>query len=339
MAFGAFLTSREIFGNDLWTDVVKFRLFFYIVGNAVFAEDGVKKGGIHIQRGQYLRSLRNLREDLVHFENNSEKMYSLATLKRKIDELVAEERITVVNTKLGTLFTVVNYAKYQDFEYYKGGSLEHQRNSNETVKEQQRNSNETPSEHQKNDSETVTKHQKNSNETLREQQRNNNNNVNKDINVIKDNQVNKVIKDKQDINDNHENKVMNEIKDNNDKKEKNNQPPAPNMSNSVDKKTGEKKKEKEVVVGGDIPFNEQLVQVEKAYEFAIGSVDESISKNLAGFLGLYKDHRLITAALNELAQTEDANALSINSIPAVISKWRSKGIHSYEQLESRAVSQ
>lgn len=119
---------------------------------------------------------------------------------------------------------------------------------------------------------------------------------------------------------------------------KTNQPPAPNISNSLDKKKGEKKKEKEVVVGGDIPFNEQLDHVIKAYEFEIGDVDENISKDLSGFLGLYKDHRLIAAALNELAQTEDINSVSINSIPAVISKWKREGIHSYDQLITKKKS-
>lgn len=147
MAFGAFLISREIFGNDLWTDVVKFRIFFYILGNAVFAEEGVKKGGIHIKRGQYLRSLRNLREDLIHFENNAEKMYSLSVLNRKINELVNEERLIVQTTKLGTLFTVVNYDIYQRFENYKGGNLERNENSVGTPLEQRWNGDRTAKEH------------------------------------------------------------------------------------------------------------------------------------------------------------------------------------------------
>lgn len=49
---GAFQVSRQIFENPIWQDVIKFRLFFYIVGNAVFSESGVRVGGIALQRGQ-----------------------------------------------------------------------------------------------------------------------------------------------------------------------------------------------------------------------------------------------------------------------------------------------
>ncbi|HAC0003439.1 TPA_asm: hypothetical protein GYW87_05455 [Listeria monocytogenes] len=133
---GAFQMSREIFENNIWSDVIKFRLFFYIVGNAVFSENGVMKGGIQIGRGQYLRSFRNLREDLLYYDNNAEKFYSLSTIKEKIDELVREERLEITTTKLGTLFTVRNYALYQDLSNYSGVSSERLPNSHRTATEQ-----------------------------------------------------------------------------------------------------------------------------------------------------------------------------------------------------------
>ncbi|PDE73184.1 hypothetical protein [Listeria monocytogenes] len=133
---GAFQMSREIFENNIWSDVIKFRLFFYIVGNAVFSENGVMKGGIQIGRGQYLRSFRNLREDLLYYDNNAEKFYSLSTIKEKIDELVREERLEIETTKLGTLFTVRNYALYQDLNNYSGTSSEQPPNSHRTATEQ-----------------------------------------------------------------------------------------------------------------------------------------------------------------------------------------------------------
>ncbi|GKV56002.1 hypothetical protein NCCP2222_19490 [Sporosarcina sp. NCCP-2222] len=147
---GAFLMSREIFSHEIWNDVAKFRIFFYIVGNAVFSERGVTKGGIHIGRGQYLRSYRNIREDLLYVEKNAEKYYSLNTIKTKIDELVKEGTLTTEETRLGTLFTVVNYHKYQGFETYKNDSSEQEQNSKRTPKEQQENSNGTPTEQQQN---------------------------------------------------------------------------------------------------------------------------------------------------------------------------------------------
>jgi len=138
---GAFQTSREIFENSIWQDVPKFRIFFYIVGNAVFAEGGTTVAGIHLKRGQYLRAYRNLATDLEYIENRSVKRYSLSVISRKIEQLVKEERIKIEDTELGTLFTVLNYAMYQGFDHYKKGTwdsvgtgMEQGWNNNKNVK-------------------------------------------------------------------------------------------------------------------------------------------------------------------------------------------------------------
>lgn len=138
---GAFQTSREIFENPIWNDIPKFRLFFFIVGNAVFSHEGVKKGGIHIKRGQFLRSYRNLRDDLEYIDNRSVKKYSISVIKRKIDSLVSEERLEIQESELGTLFTVVNYDKYQGFENYKKDNLERSENAHGTQMERTWNNN------------------------------------------------------------------------------------------------------------------------------------------------------------------------------------------------------
>ncbi|WP_406944511.1 DnaD domain-containing protein [Halobacillus sp. SY10] len=158
---GAFLTSRDVFSNPIWNDVPKFRIFFYIYGNAVFSEDGTRVAGIKLERGQFLRSYRNLRDDLEYLENRSVKKYSLSLIKRKVDQLVKEDRLKIEETELGTLFTVVNYASYQGFDKYK--------NNNENAERTEREQN------------------KNDNGTQREQKRNNNKNVINDIKVNDDN--------------------------------------------------------------------------------------------------------------------------------------------------------
>lgn len=138
---GAFLTSREIFSNPIWTNVVEFRLFFLIYGNAVFSEEGVRVGDITLQRGQWLRSIRNLQKDLEYMENRAVKTYSTATIKRAIDSLVKQNRIKVETAELGTLFTVVNYAVYQGFDHYETVIAKRRGNSDETATKQQRNNN------------------------------------------------------------------------------------------------------------------------------------------------------------------------------------------------------
>lgn len=121
MSEGVFQTDRAIFNNPIWKCPAKFRLFFLIYGNAVFLPEGVIKGNIYIGRGQFLRSYRNLAEDLEYFENRSLKKYSISYIKKLIDELVKEKRLELEDTELGTLFTVLNYEQYQGFERFEKG--------------------------------------------------------------------------------------------------------------------------------------------------------------------------------------------------------------------------
>lgn len=118
MAKGAFQTSREIFDSSVWTDIIKFRIFFYVYGNAVFAREGIDIAGIHLKRGQFLRSYRNLQKDLEYVEKRHTKIYSLHTIRKKIEQLVKEKRVEIESTDMGTLFTVVKYDEYQGFERY-----------------------------------------------------------------------------------------------------------------------------------------------------------------------------------------------------------------------------
>lgn len=154
---GAFQTSREIFENPIWEDVPKFRIFFYIYGKAVFSKEGTAVGGIKIARGQFLRSYRNLREDLQYIENRSIKKYSLSMISRKIDQLVKENRLEIEDTELGTLFTVVNYSTYQGLSNYK----KHNENAERTEKEQSENADGTEQEQNENNNKNVEECTKN----------------------------------------------------------------------------------------------------------------------------------------------------------------------------------
>lgn len=150
---GAFQTSREIFENSIWQNVVEFRMFFLIYGKAIFSEEGYKVGNIILKRGQWLRSFRNLQSDLEFIENRAVKKYSLSTIKRAVDNLSKQERISTEDTELGTLFTVINYSVYQGFEVYKIGT----RNAERTQSEQQANTDRTESERRANNNKNVKK--------------------------------------------------------------------------------------------------------------------------------------------------------------------------------------
>ncbi len=108
-----FKLYRKIFDNGLWMNPVAFRLFIWILGNAVYSKKGVELGTLTVQRGQYLRSFRKLREDLSFVYNKQIKHYSLSSLHRAADLLIGLEIISKRGTELGTLFTVINYDKYQ----------------------------------------------------------------------------------------------------------------------------------------------------------------------------------------------------------------------------------
>lgn len=100
-----------------------------ILGNAVFSQDGVEIDGVVVKRGQWFRSYRKLQEDLAYQEGRTIKKPGLATLKRAVKRLEDLDMIktTIIyenggtrcgtgsGTVRGTLFEVVNYAKYQGF--------------------------------------------------------------------------------------------------------------------------------------------------------------------------------------------------------------------------------
>ena len=130
---GAFQVARDIFDNPIWQNVTEFRIFFLIIGNAIFAEEGKEKAGIQLRRGQWLRSYRNLQSDLEYKENHTIKRPGIATIKRCVDNLVTDGRITIEPTEHGTLFTVLNYAKYQDLNNYKISNPEQMRNRCGTI--------------------------------------------------------------------------------------------------------------------------------------------------------------------------------------------------------------
>lgn len=143
---GAFQTSREIFDNPIWKNIVDFRLFFLVYGQAVFSTEGVRLADdLVLQRGQWCRSLRKIQEDLTYVENRQIKTYSLSVLNRCIKRAVDSQRLCTRTHELGTVFTVVNYELYQGFGAYKKNNLEQDLeqsgNSEGTVGEQSGNNN------------------------------------------------------------------------------------------------------------------------------------------------------------------------------------------------------
>lgn len=141
---GWFKLHRELFDSDIWHDANTFRLFVYLIAQASH-QDGIKTKGRTLKRGQYIRSYRKLADDLAYKEGRGFKTLSLSTIKKCVNKLVDAERVNVEETELGTLFTIVNYAKYQDSEDPKkesanAGKQELRTNSERTTNELRTNS-------------------------------------------------------------------------------------------------------------------------------------------------------------------------------------------------------
>ncbi|MFW7189940.1 hypothetical protein [Lysinibacillus sp. BNK-21] len=302
---------RKLQEHEIYADPYMLKLWIHCLLKASHKERNQLVGNqvVNLEVGQFITGRKALANEFNKGAKDTH-IISESTLWRW---LLLFEQLQMLNIKKTTKYsvvTVVNWCEYQ--------GTEQQMNSKWTADEQQMNS-----------SRTASGQQLNNKRTADEQQMNTNNNVNNFNNVNHDNNSNN---DNNDNNDNNENNA-NERERPTDKDLKDSFP-ASSITNSVNREAVEETKEK-TVVGRSVPSSDtsdQLKQVIKACEFTFGSVNQNDMDTLKRLIGMYKDHRLISAALNEMAQHEDISAKSVNDIPAHIAKWRSQGIHSYEQL-------
>jgi hypothetical protein len=104
--------NRDVIEVDLWKEVVPFRLYLLLLTQAT-REEGRMVSGIPLKRGQYIRAYSKLVEDLGYREGRGEKQYSKSTIKRSVDKLVKKGLLTVEETKMGTLFTLLGSEEIQ----------------------------------------------------------------------------------------------------------------------------------------------------------------------------------------------------------------------------------
>ena len=105
---------RDVLDTDLWNDVTTYRLYTYLLLKATH-QDHTTVNGIELKKGQWIRSYRKLAEDLSYKEGRGLKQYSLKTIKKCVDKLIKSGKVSVQETEVGTLFTVLEYAVYQGF--------------------------------------------------------------------------------------------------------------------------------------------------------------------------------------------------------------------------------
>lgn len=111
--------NHDLAEVSLWREVAAFRLYLLLLMKAA-RKEGRMAGGIRLKQGQYLRAYSKLAEDLGYREGGrGEKFYSKSTIKRAVDKLVKNRLISVEETSIGSLFTLLNCE-----EIHKNGFVE-----------------------------------------------------------------------------------------------------------------------------------------------------------------------------------------------------------------------
>jgi len=131
---------RKTLESTLWNDVTSFRIFIYLLLKATH-KDTVAPDGTELKRGQFLRSYRQIADDLSYKEGRGIKRYSISTIKRNIDKLEKQQRVSFTETEHGTLFTILNYDEYQRLEVVEEQTQNGTRNEGGTKAEQTQNNN------------------------------------------------------------------------------------------------------------------------------------------------------------------------------------------------------
>lgn len=134
---GSFLWARTVFQSSIWRKhPLVFKLFFWLVGNAVFENGHPHKGHI-LQRGQFVTTYSGIADALEYIFNNALIKPSVKEIRVILEWLQSEGMITVkpliggaspslgrppdlTRAYLGLLITIINYDLYQDSQSYKG---------------------------------------------------------------------------------------------------------------------------------------------------------------------------------------------------------------------------
>jgi hypothetical protein len=83
---GFFKMSKDLF-DDLFDNVLEYRLMSLILRNVVYQEEGTTIEGVHVKRGQWIRSYRKLAEDLKYKERRGYKQYSHQAIQKALKRL------------------------------------------------------------------------------------------------------------------------------------------------------------------------------------------------------------------------------------------------------------
>lgn len=118
---GFILLSRALTESEVWTrDPHHLKLWVYLLLKCNARKDKVlHMGPVEIGYGQVLKSFRKIIEDNEWVENQAVHRWSKSRVGRMLDRFEDAEMIATLGTDLGTLITIRNMARYQDFSSYR----------------------------------------------------------------------------------------------------------------------------------------------------------------------------------------------------------------------------
>ncbi|MFD2680133.1 hypothetical protein [Bacillus seohaeanensis] len=98
--------EKELVKSEIWHDFIGLRLYLWLVLNATH-QNNVKVRELTLKKGQYIRSLSHLTDDLSYVVGRGLKKVPATTIKRAITFLESLGYIETKKTKYGFLFTVL----------------------------------------------------------------------------------------------------------------------------------------------------------------------------------------------------------------------------------------
>ena len=118
---GWVLLSRALRDSDVWSwDSEHIRLWIYL-RLSVNARRGRLRmiGGVEVGYGQILKSYRAIAEENEHVVNRQVKRWRPSRVDRMLHRFKDAEMVSLDVTELGTLITIKNFKRYQEFSSYR----------------------------------------------------------------------------------------------------------------------------------------------------------------------------------------------------------------------------
>jgi predicted RNA binding protein YcfA (HicA-like mRNA interferase family) len=106
MSNGWVKMEKELVRSEIWHDFIGLRLYLWLVLNAT-NQDNVKVREITLKKGQYIRSLSSLQDDLSYVVGRGLKKVPVMTISRAIKYLESLGYIQTKVTRYGFLFTIL----------------------------------------------------------------------------------------------------------------------------------------------------------------------------------------------------------------------------------------